>query len=99
VRHRFNRGSHVSYRFIRGTDDGHFGATPVVKQIARIAFLKTHARVVDVQEVRGPVYYVTLHAGSDDLRKLIEEAAECLPNGVTVRFINLAKEDKFEVLI
>ena len=70
-----------------------------VREIARIAFLETHAPVVDVQAVRGPVYYVSLEASRDDLGRLGRKMAEYLPLGTTVRFINLSEEDTSDVLI
>ena len=89
----------MKYRFTRYTEVGHYEAPVVVREIARIAFLETHAPVVDVQAIRGPVYYVSLEASRDDLRRLGRKVAEYLPLGTTVRFINLSEEDTSDVLI
>jgi len=71
----------------------------VVREIARIAFLETHAPAGDVQAVRGPVYYVSLEASRDDLRRLGRKVAEYVSPDTTVRFINLSEEDTSDVLI
>jgi hypothetical protein len=89
----------VKYRFTRDAEGGHYDPPVAVIEIARIAFLETRAPVVDIQEVRGPVYYVSLEGSRDDLRRLGRKVAEYLPLGTTVRFINLSEEDTSDVLI
>ena len=89
----------VKYKFTRGTAVGHYEPPVAVREIARIAFLETHATVVDVQAVGGPVFYISLHASRDDLRRLCHKVAEYLPAGMTARFINLSEEDTSDVLI
>jgi hypothetical protein len=55
--------------------------------------------LVDVEAVRGPVYYVSLEASRDDLRRLGRKVAEYVSPDTTVRFINLSEEDTSDVLI